>query len=145
MKAEYTPRELQVLKLMAESKHNKEIAVLLGITEHTAKFHVNSVIVKTKQNTRLGAVIYCLKQGVLSLHDLMPQVTMQFQTATAMTIIEENKVAMQEQKNNMIENLTNDIIEELYGNYETIVVTDSKTETAAKIKTVFKTYFPDNQ
>ena len=70
-KPHLTPRELQVLTLMGNSYHNKDIAELLGISEHTAKFHVNSVIVKSGQSTRLGAVIFYLKADVIKLDSLM--------------------------------------------------------------------------
>jgi DNA-binding NarL/FixJ family response regulator len=65
-----THRELEVLHLMACSRHNKEIAHILNISEHTAKFHVNSILLKTKQYTRLGAVIYCLKHSILLLENI---------------------------------------------------------------------------
>lgn len=69
----FTPRELQVLTLLANSKHNDEIATILNVSPHTAKFHVNSILVKTHQDTRLGAVIYCLKLNILNLKDLQPE------------------------------------------------------------------------
>lgn len=36
-----TPREFEVLQLVAEGLHNREIAERLGVTEHTVKFHKN--------------------------------------------------------------------------------------------------------
>ena len=41
-----TPRELEVLTLLAEGKSNKEIARSLGVSVHTAKFHVGALIDK---------------------------------------------------------------------------------------------------
>lgn len=70
-KPHLTPRELQVLHLMADGFHNKEIAKILNISEHTAKFHVNSIITKSGQSTRLGAVIFYLKADVIKLDSLM--------------------------------------------------------------------------
>lgn len=66
-----TPREHQVLILMASSYHNKEIATILGMSEHTAKFHINSIMRKTGQTTRLGATMHCLKSNIITLASLM--------------------------------------------------------------------------
>lgn len=70
-KTTLTKRELQVVLCMANGYQNKEIGKILNISEHTAKFHVNSVVTKTKQSTRLGAVIVCLKAGIIKLDQLM--------------------------------------------------------------------------
>lgn len=89
-----TPRELEVLILMANGKSNKEIATVLNISENTAKFHVNSILTKTKTNTRLDATVYCLKVGIIKLDALMIGVPIvKFMTADAtkaMTITKEN-------------------------------------------------------
>ena len=71
IKTTLTPREHQVLILMASSYHNKEIATILNISDHTVKFHVNSIMSKTHQTTRLGATIVCLKAGIITLDKLM--------------------------------------------------------------------------
>jgi DNA-binding NarL/FixJ family response regulator len=62
-----TPREGQVLSLMATGLSNKLIAADLGISEHTAKFHVNGVLHKLDADTRTGAVMTGVRLGLISL------------------------------------------------------------------------------
>jgi DNA-binding NarL/FixJ family response regulator len=64
---ELTPREAEVLALMAEGLSNKLIAVRLGISDHTAKFHVNAVLDKLGAETRTEAVVRAARQGLLML------------------------------------------------------------------------------
>lgn len=65
-----TPRLREVLVLVGKEKSNIEIAGLLGISEHTAKFHVNTLLGVTGTNTRVGAVVESLKRGDITLEDL---------------------------------------------------------------------------
>jgi DNA-binding NarL/FixJ family response regulator len=62
-----TPREHEVLALMAEGLSNKWIASRLGISEHTVKFHVNSILDKLEADTRTDAVVRAARQGLLAL------------------------------------------------------------------------------
>ncbi len=62
-----TPRELEVLELIAEGLSNKLIAVRLGISEHTAKFHVNAIMTKLGVQSRTEAVVRAARLGLLSL------------------------------------------------------------------------------
>lgn len=62
-----TPRELEVLELLAEGLSNRLIAGRLGISEHTAKFHVNAILDKLGAETRTEAVVLAARSGVLSL------------------------------------------------------------------------------
>jgi len=62
-----TPRELEVLELVAEGLSNKLIAVRLGISEHTAKFHVNAIMNKLGVQSRTEAVVRAARLGLLSL------------------------------------------------------------------------------
>jgi DNA-binding CsgD family transcriptional regulator len=62
-----TPRELQVLTLLAEGASNKEIARRLGISVHTAKFHVGSVLDKLDATGRTDAVAHAARLGVIEL------------------------------------------------------------------------------
>jgi two-component system, NarL family, nitrate/nitrite response regulator NarL len=62
-----TPRELEVLELVAEGLSNKLIAARLGISEHTAKFHVNAIMTKLGVQTRTEAVVRAARLGLLSL------------------------------------------------------------------------------
>ena len=60
-----TPRELEVLRMMAEGAANKTIAWKLDISEHTAKFHVASVLAKLNASTRTEAVTIGIRRGLL--------------------------------------------------------------------------------
>jgi DNA-binding CsgD family transcriptional regulator len=62
-----TPRELEVLTLLAEGKSNKEIARSLGISVHTAKFHVAALIDKLDAVGRTDAVAQAARRGVIQL------------------------------------------------------------------------------
>lgn len=62
-----TPREHEVLELLAEGLSNKVIALRLDISEHTAKFHVNSILDKLEADTRTDAVVRAARSGMLSL------------------------------------------------------------------------------
>jgi DNA-binding CsgD family transcriptional regulator len=65
--AELTPRELDVLVLMAEGASNKVIARQLGISVHTAKFHVGSILDKLDATGRTDAVAHAARRGVIHL------------------------------------------------------------------------------
>ncbi|MBO9515279.1 MAG: response regulator transcription factor [Variovorax sp.] len=65
--AALTPRELEVLALMAEGASNKAIARRLGISVHTAKFHVGSLLDKLDATGRTDAVAQAVRQGVIHL------------------------------------------------------------------------------
>lgn len=62
-----TPRELEVLKLLAEGLANKAIALRLGISEHTVKFHVNAVMGKLGAQSRTEAVVRATRLGLILL------------------------------------------------------------------------------
>lgn len=62
-----TPREQQVLELLAEGLSNKVIALRLDISEHTAKFHVNSILDKLEADTRTDAVMRAARSGMLAI------------------------------------------------------------------------------
>jgi two-component system, NarL family, nitrate/nitrite response regulator NarL len=64
---ELTPRELQVLRLMAEGQSNKAIARTLGISEHTVKFHVNAILGKLNVQSRTEAVVHATRLGLILL------------------------------------------------------------------------------
>jgi DNA-binding CsgD family transcriptional regulator len=65
--AALTPREREVLELMAEGASNKMIARALDISVHTAKFHVGSVIDKLDATGRTDAVAQAARLGVIRL------------------------------------------------------------------------------
>lgn len=60
-----SPRETQVLRMVADGLANKEIAYRLGISEHTAKFHVASILDKLGASTRAEAVTAGIRRGVV--------------------------------------------------------------------------------
>jgi DNA-binding CsgD family transcriptional regulator len=62
-----TPRELEVLTLLAEGLSNKAIAGRLGISVHTAKFHVGVLIDKLDAVGRTDAVAHAARLGVIHL------------------------------------------------------------------------------
>ena len=62
-----TPREREVLTLLAEGASNKTIARRLGISVHTAKFHVGSLIDKLDASGRTDAVTHAARRGVIEL------------------------------------------------------------------------------
>jgi DNA-binding NarL/FixJ family response regulator len=62
-----TPRELEVLRLVAEGVPNKEIAFRLGISEHTVKFHVASLLDKLHAGSRTEAVSIGIRAGLVLL------------------------------------------------------------------------------
>ena len=62
-----TPREVEVLALLAEGASNKAIARRLGISVHTAKFHVGQVLDKFDATGRTDAVAHAARRGVLHL------------------------------------------------------------------------------
>ena len=62
-----TPRELEVLTLLAEGLSNKAIARRLGISVHTAKFHVGALIDKFDAVGRTDAVTQAARRGVIHL------------------------------------------------------------------------------
>jgi len=62
-----TQRELDVLALMAEGSSNKMIARQLGISVHTVKFHVGSLLDTLDATGRTDAVAHAARRGVIEL------------------------------------------------------------------------------
>jgi DNA-binding NarL/FixJ family response regulator len=60
-----TPRELEVLALVARGKQNKEIAAELVITERTVKFYVSSILAKLGAGNRTEAVAIAAQRGLI--------------------------------------------------------------------------------
>jgi len=59
-----TPRELQVLRLIAEGKTNDEIASALVVSRHTVRRHVQNIFAKTGVSSRSGATAYAFRHGL---------------------------------------------------------------------------------
>src|SRR5512139_3498592 len=66
-RGELTERERQVVQLLSEGLSNKLIADRLGISDHTAKFHVNGVMMKLGASTRTEAVVEAMRRGLIRL------------------------------------------------------------------------------
>ena len=62
-----TPRENDVLRLLGEGLPNKGIAARLEVSEHTVKFHVNSIMGKLNAQSRTEAVALATRLGILPL------------------------------------------------------------------------------
>ena len=62
-----TPRELEVLQLLAEGLPNKAIAKRLGVSDHTIKFHVNAILGKLGAQSRTEAVVRATRVGLIVL------------------------------------------------------------------------------
>jgi DNA-binding NarL/FixJ family response regulator len=62
-----TPRESEVLQLLAEGLTNRRIGERLGISEHTVKFHVNAILGKLAARTRGEAIAQAARLGLLLL------------------------------------------------------------------------------
>jgi DNA-binding NarL/FixJ family response regulator len=62
-----TPRESEVLQLVAEGLPNKTIALRLGIRETTVKFHVNSILAKLGAQSRTEAATRAARLGLILL------------------------------------------------------------------------------
>jgi NarL family two-component system response regulator LiaR len=65
-----TEREMEVLRQLAQGKTNKEIADLLVVSEETIKTHVGNILTKLQLAHRMQAVLYALKQGLISLDEV---------------------------------------------------------------------------
>jgi DNA-binding NarL/FixJ family response regulator len=62
-----SPRELEVLQLLAEGLPNKAIAHRLSISEHTVKFHVNAIMGKLGAQSRTEAAVRAARLGLILL------------------------------------------------------------------------------
>ena len=62
-----TPRELEVFELIGKGLSNRDVAGVLGISAHTAKYHVGQILAKVGAATRAEAVSCGLKMGLIGL------------------------------------------------------------------------------
>jgi DNA-binding NarL/FixJ family response regulator len=62
--AELTPREREILRMIAEGKRNKEIADALYITEKTVKNYISNILFKLQVNSRTEAALLAVRHGL---------------------------------------------------------------------------------
>jgi DNA-binding NarL/FixJ family response regulator len=62
-----TPREVEVLRLVAKGNANKEIAAQLSLTEETVKSHIRNILAKLEAKDRTHAVAIGAKRGIIDL------------------------------------------------------------------------------
>lgn len=60
-----TPRELQVIELLSQGMRNKEIAVLLGISEETVQVHLRNIYMKLNINDRTAVLAVAMRRGLI--------------------------------------------------------------------------------
>jgi NarL family two-component system response regulator LiaR len=70
VKDDLTEREMEVLRLLAHGRTNREIAEELIVSAETVKTHVGNVLAKLHLAHRTQAVIHALKQGLISLDEI---------------------------------------------------------------------------
>lgn len=70
VKDELTEREMEVLRLLAHGRTNREIAEELVVSAETVKTHVGNVLAKLQFAHRTQAAIHALKQGLISLDEI---------------------------------------------------------------------------
>ena len=59
-----TPRQTQIVRLIADGLRNKEIAMTLGITEQTAKVHVRNILANLRVNDRAAVIAVAVRRGI---------------------------------------------------------------------------------
>jgi two-component system NarL family response regulator len=62
-----TPREVEVVQLIAQGMRNKEIAVALGISEQTAKVHVKNILSKLNLSDRSAVIAVAVRRGIIHI------------------------------------------------------------------------------
>lgn len=67
-----TDREMDVLRELVNGRTNKGIADALSVSEETVKTHVGNILAKLNLSHRQQAIVYALKEGLVSLDDLDP-------------------------------------------------------------------------
>lgn len=68
-----SPREMEILDLIARGNSNKQIARTLAISDQTVKNHVTSILKKLAVNDRTEAVVFALRQGWIKMHQLVEE------------------------------------------------------------------------
>ncbi len=68
-RSDLTPREHQILQMVAKGLTNREIGRVFGISENTARNHVNSIIGKLEVSDRTEAATLAIRQGLVAFKD----------------------------------------------------------------------------
>ena len=69
-----TERELQVLRLLANGYKNKEISLMLNISVHTTKAHLEAIYEKFNIDNRLQAAVMGIKLGLIDTNEILVSV-----------------------------------------------------------------------
>ena len=69
MRTNVTPRELEILKLLAKGLTNKQIGNVFGISDNTVRNHVNSIIEKLEVSDRTEAATTAIQRGIINLDE----------------------------------------------------------------------------
>jgi len=69
MRTNITPRELEILKMLAKGLTNKQIGHVFGISDNTVRNHVNSIIEKLEVSDRTEAATTAIQRGIINLDD----------------------------------------------------------------------------
>ena len=64
---ELTPREMDVLRLVAQGLTNRRIAEQLAINERTVKYHVSTILAKLEVGNRTEAAMFAIEHGLISI------------------------------------------------------------------------------
>jgi DNA-binding NarL/FixJ family response regulator len=64
-----TPREREVITLVAEGRTNREIGRRLGVAERTARTHVSNILAKLGLASRTQAAMWAVRQGLVDTED----------------------------------------------------------------------------
>jgi DNA-binding NarL/FixJ family response regulator len=64
-----TPREMDVLRLLAQGLPNRKIAAQLSVNERTVKYHVSAILAKLEAANRTEAVMRAIEQGLITLEE----------------------------------------------------------------------------
>lgn len=73
--SDLTPRELEVLRLLARGLSNSEISKALAISDHTVETHVAHILDKLELRDRVQAVVFAYETGVITPGDQAPPLT----------------------------------------------------------------------
>jgi DNA-binding NarL/FixJ family response regulator len=65
-----TPRQYEVLKILASGGTNREVARILSVSQDTVKHHITKILDKTGMSSRVELALYAVEHGMLDLPDV---------------------------------------------------------------------------